>query len=113
MNGDLVNLLNSKIQDLNVSVKKLRHTGEDYAKAYTNYRIALAKELVILKDEGYAITLAGDIARGKPEIARLKFEEISKEAIFLANKEAVNSIKLQIKIIQEQLNKEYGGILPD
>ena len=113
MNGDLVNLLNSKITDLNVSVKKLRQTGEDYAKAYTEYRIALAKELMILKNEGYAITLAGDIARGKPDVAHLKFQEISKEAIYLANREAINSVKLQIKIIQEQLNKEYGGDLPD
>ena len=63
---------------------------------------------MILKEEGYAITLAGDIARGKPEIARLKFKEISTEAIYKANQEAINSTKLQIKIIQEQLNKEYG-----
>jgi hypothetical protein len=87
----------------------LRKTGSDYAKAYTNYRVALAKELVKLKEEGYAITLAGDIARGKPDIAHLKYEEISKEAIYKANMESINVLKLQIKIIQEQLNKEYGG----
>ena len=68
---------------------------------------------MILKEEGYAITLAGDIARGKPEIARLKFKEISTEAIYKANQEAINSTKLQIKIIQEQLNKEYSSDLPN
>lgn len=105
---DLVNELNNLIKKLDISVKSLRNTGSDYAKAYTDYRVALAKELMILKEEGYAITLAGDIARGKPEIARLKFKEISTEAIYKANQEAINSTKLQIKIIQEQLNKEYG-----
>lgn len=110
---DLFNEIQDLTKDLNVSVKSLRKTGEDYARAYTNYRIALAKELLILKNEGYAITLAGDIARGKPEIAKLKFEEISKEAIYKANQEAINSTKLKIKIIQEQLNKEYSSDLPN
>lgn len=110
---DLFNEIQDLTKELNVSVKSLRKTGEDYARAYTNYRIALAKELLILKNEGYAITLAGDIARGKPEIAKLKFEEISKEAIYKANQEAINSTKLKIKIIQEQLNKEYSSDLPN
>ena len=110
---DLTNELNNLIKKLDISVKSLRNTGSDYAKAYTDYRVALAKELMILKEEGYAITLAGDIARGKPEIARLKFKEISTEAIYKANQEAINSTKLQIKIIQEQLNKEYSSDLPN
>ena len=110
---DLVNELNNLIKKLDISVKSLRNTGSDYAKAYTDYRVALAKELMILKEEGYAITLAGDIARGKPEIARLKFKEISSEAIYKANQESINALKLQIKIIQEQINKEYSSDLPN
>lgn len=106
---DLVNELNNLSNKLSLSIKSLIQTGKDYAKAYTDYRVALAKELMILKEEGYAITLAGDIARGKPEIARLKFKEISTEAIYKANQEAINSTKLQIKIIQNQIDKEWGN----
>ena len=106
---DLVNELNNLSNKLSLSIKSLIKTGKDYAKAYTDYRVALAKELMILKEEGYAITLAGDIARGKPEIARLKFKEISSEAIYKANQEAINSTKLQIKIIQNQIDKEWGN----
>ena len=97
--------LNDKLKDLDIAIKSLRKTGSDYAEAYTNYRVALAQELVRLKDEGYAITLAGDIARGKREIASLKFKEISTEAIYKANIESINAIKLHIKVIQEQMNK--------
>ena len=107
---DLYNEINEKCRLLDNSIKMLRNTGRDYAKAYTEYRMALAKELLILKNEGYAITLAGDIARGKPEIAHLKFEEISKEAIYKANMESINVLKLQIKILQEQINKEYQNL---
>ena len=98
------------MKDLDIAIKSLRKTGSEYASAYTDYRVALAKELMKLKNEGYAITLAGDIARGKPEIAKLKFEEISKEAIYKANQESINATKLAIKIIQEQRNREWGSI---
>lgn len=104
---DIANEISQKIALLDNSIKMLRKTGSEYAKAYTDYRVALAKELLILKNDGYAITLAGDIARGKPEIAHLKFEEISKEAIYKANIESINVLKLEIKILQEQYNKEY------
>lgn len=106
---DIYNELQEKCKLLDNSIRMLRKTGSDYAKAYTDYRVALAKELVKLKDEGYAITLAGDIARGKPDIAHLKFLEISNEAIYKANMESINVLKLEIKILQEQINKEYGG----
>ena len=106
---DLYNELQEKCRLLDNSIKMLRKTGSDYAKAYTDYRKELAKELVKLKDEGYAITLAGDIARGKPEIAHLKFMEISTEAIYKANMESINVLKLQIKVLENQIEREYGG----
>lgn len=106
---NLMEELERKLRILDASVKELSKTGRKYASAYTNYRVALAKELVKLKDGGMPVTIAYDVARGNPEIARLKFEEIAKEAVYLANKECINAIKLQIKIIQEQINKEYSS----
>lgn len=107
MGLDLINEINNKSQQLDSQIKMLAKNGSEYAKAYTDYRIALAKELIKLKDEGYAISLAGDIARGKIEIARLKFNEISKEAIYKANLESINAIKLQIKIMEAQIEREW------
>ena len=106
---DLLELINRKSNELDIAVKSLRNTGKDYAEAYTNYRMELAKELMRLKEEGYAITLAGDIARGKRDIAMLKFKEISTEAIYKANLESINAIKLQIKLLDAQINREWGG----
>lgn len=104
---DLTAERDSKLKELNIAIKSLRKTGSEYAKAYTDYRVALAKELVKLKNEGYAITLAGDIARGNPEIAKLKFKEISSEAIYKANLESINAIKLTLKIIDGQIDREW------
>lgn len=109
MEYDLYNQLMQKSKELDIAVKSLRKTGQDYAEAYTNYRMKLAEELVRLKDEGYAITLAGDIARGKPSIAKLKFSEISTEAIYKANLESINAIKLQIKLLDSQISREWSN----
>lgn len=104
---DLTAERDSKLKELNIAIKSLRKTGSEYAKAYTDYRVALAKELIKLKNDGYAITLAGDIARGNPEIAKLKFKEISSEAIYKANLESINAIKLTLKIIDGQIDREW------
>ena len=106
---DIVNQINYLQKQLNISIKALRKTGEEYARAYTDYRVALAKELLELKNEGYAITLAGDIARGKPEIAKLKFKEISTEAIYKANLESINALKIEIKVLSNQYDKEWSN----
>ena len=106
---DLANEIQLKCKTLDQKIGELRTTGSDYAKAYRDYRVALAKRLLELKNEGYAITLAGDIARGDKEIAELKFEEISKEAIYKANIESINVLKLQIKVLENQIEREFGA----
>ena len=40
---DIVNQINYLQKQLNISIKALRKTGEEYARAYTDYRVALAK----------------------------------------------------------------------
>ena len=106
---DLYIQLQNKLNELDRSVKSLRNTGEEYAKAYTEYRIALAEELIRLKNKGVASTISYDIARGKREVAKLKYNEICKESIYKANLEAINAYKLEIRIIQNQIDKEYGN----
>ena len=105
---ELYTNLNNLLEQLQTSVKSLRTTATEYAEAYKNYRVLLAKELVRLKDSGMAITLASDVARGNEEIANAKMVEIKKEAIYKANMESINAIKLQIKIVENQITREIG-----
>ena len=105
---DLYTTLEELKNDLNTSIKSLRITSTEYAEAYKNYRVLLAKELVRLKDSGMAITLASDVARGNEDIASAKMQEIKKEAIYKANVESINAIKLQIKVVENQITREIG-----
>lgn len=106
---NIYNEIMNSLSELDITISTLSKTGQDYGKAFTDYRIALSKELVKLKEEGYAISLAENIARGKTEIAKLKYEEISKEAIYKANLEKINAIKLRIKVLTNQYDKEWGS----
>jgi hypothetical protein len=101
-----------KMNDLNnlltTALGEYKKRGNDYAKAYSNYRKLVAQELLRLKAEGMPVTIVYDIARGKEEVAQAKEQEIIAECLYKSCQEAINAYKLQIKILQEQINKEVS-----
>lgn len=108
---DLLEEMNRLRNLLNVALTEFKNRGMTYAKTYANYRKLLAQELLRLKAEGMPVTIAYDIARGKEEIANAKEQEIIAETLYKSCQEAINSYKLQMKILQEQIEKEYHSEL--
>ena len=100
-----------KMNELNTlltsALKEFKTRGRDYARAYKNYRIKVAQKLLQLKAEGMPVTIAYDIARGDEEVAKAKEQEIITETLYKSCQEAINTYKLQIKILQENINKDY------
>ncbi len=106
---DLYNELQQKIKELNVSIKKLRETGTEYAEAERDYKITLRQEALKLRAEkGMPVTLIQQVVYGVPEVAEKRFKRDVKEAIYQANQEAIQSVKLQIRVIENQLSREYS-----
>ncbi len=107
---DLLNELQQKQKELNISIKKLRETGTAYAEAERNYKITLREEALKLRAEkGMPVTLIQQVVYGVPEVADKRFKRDVAEAIYNANQEAINSIKLQIRVIEGQLNREWNS----
>lgn len=107
---DLYNELQRLLNDLNISIKKLRETGTDFAEAERDYKITLRQEALKLRAEkGMPVTLIQQVVYGVPEVAEKRFKRDVKEAVYQANQEAINSIKLQIRVIEGQLNREWGN----
>lgn len=106
---DLLEEMNKLKTLLNTALTEFKNRGTTYAKTYANYRKLLAQELLRLKAEGMPVTIAYDIARGKEEIANAKEQEIIAETLYKSCQEAINSYKLQMKILQEQIDKEYNN----
>lgn len=107
---DLFNELQRLTNDLNVSIKKLRETGTDFAQAERDYKVLLRQECLRLRDEGMAIGMIDKTCYGIPSVAEARFKRDVKEAIYNANQEAINSIKLQMRIIEGQLNREWNSV---
>jgi hypothetical protein len=105
---DLYNELESKIQELEVSIRSLRKTGSNYAEAEKNYKVLLRQEVLKLRDEGQAIGVITLICYGIPSVAEARFKRDTAETIYKANLEAINSIKLQLRLIEAQIQREYG-----
>ena len=107
---DLYNDLQRKIEELNISIKSLRTIGTEFAEAERDYKIKLREEALKLRAEkGMAVTLINQVVYGVPEVASKRFNRDVKQAVYQANLEAINSIKLQIRVIESQLQREWGA----
>lgn len=107
---DLLNELNVKTEELSLSLKKLRETGTNYAKAERDYKVLLRQEVLKLRDEGQAIGVITLICYGIPSVAEKRFQRDIAQTIYEANKEAINTLKLQIRLIEAQLSREWVNI---
>lgn len=110
---DLVNELQTKINQLEVSIKQLRVNGTNYAQAEKDYKILLRQECLKLRDEGMAIGMIDKTCYGIPSVAEARFKRDVAEAVYKANQEAINSIKLQMRLLESQIQREYGMNIND
>lgn len=105
--NDLVNAIGEKISLLDSAITQLGKRGKTYAQAEMDYKIALAKKILEERDKGTPVTIISDVCRGNPEIARLRFERDCAEVVYKSAMEAINSYKLQIRMMDSQLSREW------
>lgn len=106
---ELDNELDQKRKQLDASVLKLRESGTAYAQAERDYKILLRQECLKLRDEGMAIGMIDKTCYGIPSVAEARFRRDIAEAVYKANQEAINSLKLQIRLIENQISREFGN----
>lgn len=113
INIDLLNELQAKIKQLELSVKELRTSGTNYAQAERDYKILLRTECLKLRDEGMAIGMIDKTCYGIPSVAEARFKRDVARTVYEANMDAIQSIKLQIRILDAQIQREYGMNMND
>lgn len=106
---DLVNELQDKIRQLEMSLRELRKSGTNYAKAERDYKILLRQECLKLRDEGMAIGMIDKTCYGIPSVAEARFNRDVAKTVYEANIEAINTLKLQLRLIENQIGREYGN----
>ena len=104
---DLYNELMQKTKQLELSVKSLRNSGTEYAETEKKYKILLRQECLKLRDEGMAIGMIDKTCYGIPSVAEARFKRDVAQAVYKANLESINSLKLQMRLIENQIGREY------
>lgn len=97
------------VKQLDISIKSLRKTGTDFAQAEKDYKIKVREEVLKLRDEGMAVTLINQVIYGVPSVADLRFKRDVAEAVYKANMESINALKVQIRVLENQYDKEWGN----
>lgn len=106
---DLMLDMQGRLKSLDISVKQIRKTAEDYANAERQYKLLLRKEALRLRDEGMAIGLIDKTIYGIPSVADARFARDVAEAVHKACLESINTQKLQIRILDAQIDREWKG----
>ena len=105
---DLLNDLQNLTKQLSNSLKQLRVNGMKLAEAERDYKIAVNKKALELRSQDMPVTLISQVIYGYDDIAQLRFLRDSADVVYRANQEAINTLKLQIRIIENQIKREYG-----
>lgn len=108
MSNDLMFDLQNKLTMLNKAIDTLAKNGQKLAQAERDYRMALASEMMVKRSEGLPVTLIGDVCRGERTIAELKFKRDTAQAVYDANNEAINVWKLESRVLENQISREWG-----
>ena len=106
---DLIFEIQAKMQQLDIALKSLRKTGTEYAEAERQYKEAVSKRVLELKSQDMAVTLIQLVIYGDPAVSTLRFKRDTAKVLYEANKECCNIIKLELRILQTQYEREWGS----
>jgi hypothetical protein len=105
---DLWSELSEKRALLDKAIDTLASNGYDLAEKERDYRIAINKKALELKDNNMPVTLINTIIYGYDDIAKLRFNRDTAQVKYNSNNEYINTIKLQLRILENQISREYG-----
>ena len=107
---NLVNEIFQKQKELSISIELLRKNGIKLAETERDYKICLRQEALKLRAEkGMPVTLIQQVVYGVPEVAKKRFDRDVAEAMYTSAQEKINTLKLQIRILEAQIQREWGN----
>ncbi len=94
---------------LNTALSESKKRGRALAEGEKIYRMELAKKMLIERDKGTPVTIISDVCRGDENISQLRFERDILESDYRSALEAINVYKLEIKSLENQIQREWGN----
>lgn len=107
---DLYEQILKLMAELTASIRKLRDNGAKLAEAERDYKLTLRQEALRLRAGDMPVTLINNIIYGVPEVAEKRFKRDVEQANYDANKEHINICKLKLRILENQLSREWNNV---
>jgi hypothetical protein len=101
--------IEKKSEMLDKAIKDLANNGYDLAEKEKKYKTAVSQKALELRANDTPVTLINQIIYGYKEIADLRFDRDVAEVKYNSNLEYINVIKLQIRLLENQLSREWGN----
>lgn len=98
--------LTGQLQD---ELATLKSSGCQLAENEAEYRMRLRIAILEERDKGTPVTIISDVCRGREDIAELKRLRDCSEAIYKASQEAVNVLKLRIRVLNDEIDREWNS----
>lgn len=105
--NDLMESLQRLSAELDESIRRLRKNGNVAAEAEMQYQVAKNQTILRLKNEGMPATLISKMVKGDVEVAEKMFQRDIAKVMYDTNKEHINIKKLQLRTIEEQIEREW------
>lgn len=100
---EIIEKLNTCIIAIQKGNAELKSLGLKKAKAEREYRVALQKEMLRLKTEGYKVTIIPDMARGNETVANLRLNRDIVESTYYCCRDGIKYLETEIDILRSQL----------
>lgn len=107
MAADLIQEIGAKSALLDTAIKQLGIRGRAYAQAEHDYRVAMRQKILEERANGTPVTIISDLCRGDPDVAQLRIERDIALTVYESAKEAIQTYKLQIRILDAQIEREW------
>ena len=106
---ELINEIQDTYEELRETVNSLMEKGRTKAKAEQEYRVILQQESLRLKTEGMGVTLIDKVVYGINKVAEARFKRDVAVTMYDNTIERINMLKLRLRILDEQANREWNS----
>ena len=109
-NADLIQQQFDLSENLKQLIRELAKQGDALAQANYSYYRQKTSVVYRLKNEGLSATMINQIIKGEPSVAVLMREKEIAEARYKATQETINVLKLQMRMNDSQISREWNNL---
>jgi len=107
---DLYEEMQDTRKSTNDAISESIRCGIRKSKSENAYRIAKAQRTLVLREQGFQITILADLVKGTPEVAKLNLEWDIAQVRYDAAKELIWKYRRELDILMTLMRMEYGKI---